>query len=100
MVSVKVNTNNVVIAAANIKTINDQIRDGFSDVRKSISRLDSTWDGVVATNTISKFNEIASEFTDARYNVVDNYVSFLLQQVDEGYAQTEEVNKSLADAFK
>ena len=100
MANLEINTNSAVTAAVNIKTINGQIRDGFSKVQTAINQLDNAWDGFAATNTISKFNEIRSKFPDARYSVIDNYVNFLLQQVGEGYVQTEETNKSLADAFK
>ena len=100
MANLKINTDSVVTAATNIKAINGQIRDGFSSVQKAITQLDNSWDGSAATNSIGKFNELKSKFPQARYNVVDNFVNFLLQQVGEGYVQTEEANKSLADAFK
>ncbi len=100
MANLKINTDSAVTAATHIKTINGQIRDGFSNVQNAITQLDNAWDGSAATNAIGKFNEIKSTFPEARYNVVDNFVNFLLQQVGEGYVQTEETNKSLADAFK
>ncbi len=94
------NTEAVVTAAGNLKSLNNQIRNDFPGLQTAITQLDSTWDGSAATTAISKFNEIKSKFLDARYNVIDNYVNFLLQQVGEGYTQTEETNKSLADQFK
>ena len=100
MANLKINTDSAVTAATHIKTINGQIRDGFSSVQNAMTQLDNAWDGSAATNSIGKFNEIKSKFPEARYNVVDNFVNFLLQQVGEGYVQTEETNKSLADAFK
>lgn len=100
MASIKVNTDLAIAAANNIKNANSQIRDGFPKVQRAINQLDNSWDGSAATNAISKFNEMQSKYVDARYKVVDNYVNFLLQQVGEGYAQTEEANISLADAFK
>ena len=100
MANLKINTDSAVTAATHIKTINGQIRDGFTSVQNAITQLDNAWDGSAATNSIGKFNEIKSKFPEARYNVVDNFVNFLLQQVGEGYVQTEETNKSLADAFK
>ena len=100
MANLKVNTDSAVTAAGNIKNYNNQIRDGFSKVQTAMTQLDNAWEGSAATNSISKFNEMKAEFLDARYSVVDNYVNFLLQQVGEGYTQTEDTNKSLADAFK
>lgn len=100
MANLKINTDSAVSAANNIKHLNNQIRDGFSSVQTAISKLDASWDGAAATNSIAEFNGIKNKYCNARYKVVDNYVAFLYQQVGEGYTQTEETNKSLADAFK
>ena len=100
MSDLKISTDVAVTVAGNIKLYNGQIRDGFPNVQTAITRLDNSWDSPAATVAISKFNEIKSKFSDARYNVLDNYVNFLLQQVGEGYTQTEEANVSLADQFK
>lgn len=100
MASLKINTEAAVTAAGNIKLYNTQMRDNFPNVQTAITQLDNCWDGSAATVAISKFNEIKSKFFDARYNVLDNYVNFLLQQVGEGYTQTEDTNVSLADQFK
>lgn len=100
MGNLKIDVDKVISCANNIRNLNSQIGDGFPDVQNKISSLDSVWEGAAATSAISKFNAIKSSFCDARYNVVDNYVNYLLQQVGEGYTQTESVNKSLADAFK
>lgn len=100
LANLKVNTDAVVTAAGNLRSLNNQIRNDFPGVQTAISQLDSSWDGSAATSAISKFNEIKSKFSDARYNVIENYVNFLLQQVGEGYTQTEDANKTLADQFK
>lgn len=96
----KINTDAAVTAAENIKTFNTQINDGFDDVQKAMSQLDSSWDGSAATESIKKFNEIKSNYLEARYNVLDNYSNFLLQLVGAGYVDVETVNLSLADQFK
>lgn len=100
MARLKINTDLAVNAANNIKSYNGQMRDGITSVQTAINRLDSSWDGSAATAAIRKFGEIKSKFSDNRYNVLDNYVNFLLQQVGEGYTQTEKTNVSLADQFK
>ena len=100
MAKLKINTVAAVTAANNIKLYNTQIRDNFSNVQAAMTRLDNSWEGSAATAAISKFNEIKSKYPTARYKVLDNYVNFLLQQVGEGYTQTENVNVSLADQFK
>lgn len=100
MSNLKVNTESAVTAASNINLYNIQMRDNFPAVQNAITQLDNSWNGSAASFTISKFNEIKAKFFDARFNVLNNYVNFLLQQVGEGYSQTEENNISLADQFK
>lgn len=100
MATLKVNTDSVVATAKNIQLCNNQIRDGFSEVQSTITRLDKTWEGEASSTAIAKFNELRSDYCDARYNVLDNYVKFLLNQVGEGYTQTEDANVSLAAQFK
>lgn len=96
----KINTDAAVTAAENIKNLNTQIKDSFDNVQSAMNQLDNCWDGSAAEATIGKFNEIKSSFLDSRYNVLDNYVNFLFQQVGEGYVASETVNLSLADQFK
>ena len=100
MATLKVNTDLAVRAANTIKLNNSQMRDNFQNVQTAISQLNNSWDGSAANAAIGKFNEIKTKFMDARYAVLDNYVNFLLQQVGEGYTQTENANVSLADQFK
>lgn len=100
MSELSVNTDAVVAAADSIKLFNAQIRDGLPSLQKAIAQLDNSWEGSASSVAISKFNEIISEFSDTRYNVLDNYANYLLQQVGEGYLQTEEENISLAEQFK
>ena len=100
MADLKINAEQVVETARRIKNINNQIREGFNNVQKAVTRLDGAWDSPAATNAINKFKAIKNSYCDARYDVIDNYVAFLHQQVGEGYTQTETTNKSLADAFK
>ena len=96
----KINTDAAVTAAENIKTFNTQINDGFDNVQKAMNQLDLCWDGSAAEESIKKFNEVKSNYLEARYNVLDNYANFLLQLVGAGYVDAETVNLSLADQFK
>ena len=95
-----INTDLVVNTASTVSEINGQIRADFDRVQAAVNQLDLGWDGEAATQAIGKFNEIKNNYVDARYDVINNYVNFLLQQVGQGHEQTESVNVSLADAFK
>lgn len=100
MANLKIDTVAVTTAANNIGNINKQIRDSFDQVESAIKRLDSSWDGSVSTAAIGKFNEMKSKYVDARFKVMENYRRFLLEQVGQGYVQTEDVNKKLSEKFK
>jgi len=100
MANLKINTDAAIATANKIKNLNNQIRDDFKNVQTAINKLASSWDGSAAENSIKEFNSIKTKYCDARYKVMDNYVGFLHKQVGENYAQAEETNKSLADAFK
>ena len=100
MENLKINTDAAVAAADAIQRLNDRNRNDFEEVQTAIAKLDVVWDGQAAAYTMDKFNELKAKFPEAQYRVIDNYVQFLLQQVGEGYVQTEKANESLADAFK
>lgn len=100
MANLKMNTDAVVRTAERIKSFNTQMHDGLSRTQAAVTKLDGAWEGSAATAAIAKFNELCSKFSDSRYNVLDNYVHFLLRQVGEGYEVTEGTNVSLADQFK
>ena len=100
MKGVKINTDVVITTSEKLKLLNEEMRDGFNSVQKAIIQLNNSWDGSASEATISKFNEIKVKFCDARYIVLNNYANFLLNQVGEGYNQTEKANVSLAEQFK
>lgn len=97
---ISINTDMVLLTATNITGINDNIRDGFSDVEDALSSLNTNWDGTASENAFTQFNAIKDAFCDNRYNVVANYVTFLQQQIDAGYVGVENINNKLAEAFK
>lgn len=97
---IKVDTAKVKGTASDIAHYNNKISDDFAEVESAIKSLDSSWNSSVASSGISAFHDIKNAYYEARYNVVNNYVSFLHKQVDPSYNQTETKNQSLADAFK
>ena len=100
MNDIKINTDQVTILANNIKKQNEKMREEFDMAVQAVKRLNDAWDGPAATNAIGKFNQMKTQICEQRYKELDNYVSFLFQQVGVGYDNTESVNKSLADQFK
>lgn len=97
---IKLNTDKVAQTAVAIKNLNSGIKTAFTDVENAMNALNPHWDGVASENARNAFFGIKNAYVNDRYNVVDNYVNFLNQQIDAGYVQTENANKNLADAFK
>lgn len=97
---IKVDTGAVVKTAKNIARYNERIKDDFSSVETAIKALNNVWDGKAASTAVNSFYDIKNAYSEPRYNLVNNFVNFLHQQVGSGYTETEKVNTSLADAFK
>lgn len=96
---IKVDTARVSAAAKNISNYNSRIRDDFSSVETAMKALNNAWDGAAASRAMSALHEIKDTFHGPRYEVLQNYVAFLQQTVNPGYAQTEKTNTSLANLF-
>ena len=100
MPNLLVNTDQIVATATELNTLNTQIKDGFDSVEKAINTLKKTWEGPAANNALTRFKASIPAGLEARYTALNNYSTFLLSSVGEGYVQTETVNTSLADLFK
>ena len=97
---IKVDTAKVTAAADRMANYNRKMRDEFSSVESAMKSLDAVWESSAASSVMSAFNTIKNTYKEARYDVVDRYVTFLKQQVDPSYTKTENTNKSLSDMFK
>lgn len=97
---IKVDTERVSSAAKQIAQYNRKIREDFSAVEAAMRALNNVWDGTASSQAMSAFHELKHAYDEPRYEVMNNYVTFLHQQVDPGYTQTENTNVSLADRFK
>ena len=100
MKDLKMDTDAVAQAAEEIRKFNRENREAFKEVAKAMNKLDKYWDGAAAAGAMSKFSEIRGTYIDDQINVLENFANFLTQQVGLGYVNTEEVNTSLADAFR
>ena len=100
MSNVKINTDHVLLAAETVSKLNGEIRSDFENVRSAMNQLQNDWEGLASVNAFQKYNEMESSYGESRYQVLNNYVLYLHQQAGEGYEDTENINKTLADAFK
>lgn len=97
---IKIDTAKVVNTASRITTINQQIDTEFERMEKAIAHLNNCWQSRASDAVIGRFHSIKHSFKDSRFQVMQNYSKFLVQQVSDGYNKTETVNTNLADAFK
>ncbi|MCP8969378.1 WXG100 family type VII secretion target [Ectobacillus ponti] len=97
---IQVDTARVAAAAKGIARCNNKIKQDFAAVESAMKALDSSWEGEASASAMHSFYEIKHAYYEPQYQVIQNFVNFLQQQVDPGYTQTEQTNTSLADAFK
>lgn len=100
MNNINVNTDAVSAAASRIGRINAEIKSSFSIIDNEIKAISSYWDGGASEHALSELHALKSNYYEARFKVMNEYVEFLNRQINVGYVQTEMGNISLADAFK
>ena len=98
--AILINTAVVSNTADQIDTTNKKIRDDLSDIDSAIRTLQQNWEGEASNSCTNKYEYIKRSFADARFSVVNDMVTFMRKQVDEGYETTEKAVSSAASAFK
>lgn len=100
MTQITLDTEQVLAIARQIENDNKQLKQLLDDSKSSIDALSSVWTGQAAEETRKSYEGFANKFFQTYYDVLDQYVKFLRTNVSEQYSQVEQVNTSLADAFK
>lgn len=98
--AIKVDTSAVATTAQDIYNKNKTIREDFVCVDAAIQRLGESWDGTASDRAMEAFRHIKNSYCDNRYNVVDNLVNYMKNQVGDSYEKTEASISSAAQAFK
>lgn len=98
--AILINTAVVSNTADQIDATNIDLRDGLSDIDSAIRTLQQYWEGEALSSCTNKYEYIKRNFADARFSVVNDLVTFIRKQVDEGYEVTEKNVSSAAAAFK
>ena len=96
MAQITLDTEQVLAIASQIESDNIQLK----ELLENIDSLSSTWTGQAADETRTSYEQFANKFFQQYYDVLDQYVRFLRNNVADQYTQTETINTSLADAFK
>lgn len=98
--AIKIDTSRVRSTASQISTMNKKIKNDFSSVESAINSLNNNWDGSASDAAVRKFQNIRNNHYNNRFNVINDMVNFMLNQVGEGYEKTETTISSAASAFK
>ncbi len=97
---IKIDTAQVLEIANKLSSLNDDLQTNLKEAQTTITNLGDIWKGEAATATIDAVNSFATEYYQNYYDLIDQYVQFLKNNVVSGYEETETVNTTLADSFK
>ena len=90
----------VLAIATQIENDNIQLQELLNESKAKLDSLASTWTGQAADETRTSYEAFASKYFQTYYDVLDQYVKFLRNNVADQYSQAEQLNIKLADAFK
>jgi len=97
---IKVSTAQVSEIAATIEGLNTRLAEELKTSQNTIKNLSNTWEGEASQATISAYDGFAAKYFQTYHDILDNYVKFLRNNVEQGYFETETANTNLSDAFK
>jgi len=97
---ITIDSEQVLGIASQIESDNQQLQQLLNDSKASVDALSSYWTGTAAEATRASYDSFAGKYFQTYYDVLDQYVKFLRNNVSMQYEQTEQVNTQLADAFK
>lgn len=100
MIQITLDTEQVLAIASQIEADNNQLKDLLNNTKATIDSLSSTWTGQAAEETRTSYEGFANKFFQQYYDIIDQYVKFLRNNVAEQYTQVEVANTKLGDAFK
>ncbi|MBE5938946.1 MAG: hypothetical protein E7266_00990 [Lachnospiraceae bacterium] len=97
---IRINTDEVAMAATSIEEINKKLNEKLLEGQAAVKALGSTWEGEASQETVSTFDAFASKYFETYKDMIDSYVVFLREKVEQGYFKTETKNTDIASQFK
>lgn len=97
---ITIDSDQVMAIASQIENDNQQLHELLGESKTTVDSLTAYWTGPAAEETIASYDSFAGRFFQTYFDILDQYVRFLRNNVSAGYEQIEQVNKQLADAFK
>lgn len=98
--SIRISTDQVEGIATELENLNNRLEETLTNSKNTIDNLQNIWTGEAAQETISSFDSFAGKYFQSYKDIIQQYVTFLRQNVAAGYLQTENANINLASAFK
>ncbi len=97
---ITIDSEQVLAIASQIESDNQQLQQLLNDSKATVDSLSSYWTGAASDETRFSYESFANKYFQTYYDVLNQYVKFLRNNVAAQYEQTEQVNTQLADAFK
>jgi uncharacterized protein YukE len=97
---IKVNAPQISNIADKLDGINKLIHNDYDQiVANAMARLNQTWGGRARDKAFDTFAKFKKTFAQSRYEVMNEYVTFLKVVVDPEYTEAEKVNVDLGSLF-
>ena len=97
---ISLDTEQVLAIASQIESNNQKLQELLNTSKTTIDNLANVWTGTASEQTRSSYEGFAGKYFQAYYDILDQYVKFLRTNVAQQYSEVENVNTTLADAFK
>ncbi len=96
---IRITTEEVALSATSIENLNKKLNDKLLEAQNAIKALGTSWQGEAYDETMAAFNAFAGKYFETYKELIDNYVKFLREKVEQGYFKTEMKNIDLANQF-
>lgn len=100
MARITVNTDQVNEIATEISSLNQKLYDQLEESRTLFESLKDNWSGEAYESTRAAYTEFSGKYFQTYKDIIENYVTFLRQNVSIGYFDVETINISLSEVFK
>ena len=97
--NMRVDTGQVLQIASEIERLNGELSQQLTDSKTAIDNLANIWQGDAATQTVTAFDDFATKYFQTYEDIINQYVTFLKNNVSSGYDTVETSNVNLADSF-
>lgn len=97
--NMRVDTGQVLQIASEIERLNGELSQQLTDSKTAIDNLANIWQGDAATQTVTAFDDFATKYFQSYEDIINQYVTFLKNNVSSGYDTVETSNVNLADSF-